>query len=307
MADLSPHPGPDAQPETGGTAAPLVSIGLPVYNGEQFIARSVQSILDQDFTDWELVVSDNGSTDRSIEIIEELADGDPRVVIFRSETNRGAAWNYNNTFDHARGKYFRWHADDDWFEPSLIGKLVEALEGDPEAVVAHSWTRFVDDDGNTTREFSDNLGVTDPDPHKRLGSVIVKLTFCNPVFGLIRTDVLGRTAKIASFPSSDATLLYELAVNGTFAVVPELLYNRRPGNSIKSNPSMKAVAEWFNPSGSGGRLPGLHQVKAVAEGVWRAPLSTTEKLSCMATFARYWPIDYARKSRRRARRRKQLQ
>lgn len=295
MGDLTPE------------SAPLVTIGLPVYNGEEFVARSVRSVLDQEFTDLELVVSDNGSTDATIEIIEREAAGDPRVVILRNESNQGAAWNYNNTFDNARGKYFRWHADDDWFEPSLIGKLVDALDKDPDAVVAHSWTRFVDDDGSTTREFTDDLGVDSPDPSQRLATMIPRLTFCNPVFGLIRTDVLAETARIASFPGSDATLLYELAVHGKFSVVPELLYNRRPGNSIKSNPSMRAVAEWFAPSGAGGRFPGLTQFGAVLKALGNAPLSNGDKAKCLAVFLRYWPIDYARKSRRRARRRKQLQ
>ncbi len=294
MADLTPEPGP------------LVTIGLPVYNGERFIAQSVRSVLEQDFTDLELVISDNGSTDRSIEIVGAIADGDPRVIILRNDENQGAAWNYNNTLANARGRYFRWHADDDWFEPSLIGKLVDALEKDPDAVVAHSWTRFVDDDGATTREFEDDLGADADLAHDRLREVVTRLTFCNPVFGLIRTDVLNRTAKIASFPGSDAALLYELALHGRFAVVPELLYNRRPGNSIKSNPTVKAVAEWFAPTGTGGRFPSVYHFSAVAKALPTAPLSHRERLLCGATFLRHWPIGYARKLRRRARRR-QLQ
>ncbi len=282
---------------------PLVTIGLPVYNGERFIAQSVRSVLEQDFTDFELVVSDNGSTDASLEIVERIAAGDPRVVILRNEENQGAAWNYNNTLDHARGRYFRWHADDDWFEPSLITKLVDALETQPDAVVAHSWTRFVDDDGETTREFEDDLGADAAAAHDRLRSVVQRLTFCNPVFGLIRTDVLNETAKIASFPGSDAALLYELALHGRFAVVPELLYNRRPGNSIKSNPTVKAVAEWFAPTGAGGRFPSVYHFTAVAKALPSAPLSHRERLLCAATFLRYWPIGYAKKLRRRARRR----
>ncbi|MEM7271501.1 MAG: glycosyltransferase family 2 protein [Actinomycetota bacterium] len=291
MADLS---GP----------APTVSIGLPIYNGERFIERSVRSVLDQDYADFELVVSDNGSTDRSLEIIEEVADGDPRVVILRNSENRGAAWNYNNAFDHSRGRYFRWHADDDWFEPELIGKLVKAFEAEPSAVIAHSWTRFVDDDGAMTREFQDDLRVQDDTPQDRLRSTITNLTFCNPVFGLIRSDALGRSAKIGAFPGSDAILLYELAMYGTFAVVPELLYNRRPGNSIKTNNSMQAVAEWFAPTGRGGRFPAAYRSAAMVNAIRRAPLPAGEKAACLQTFLRYWPVDYARKSRRRARRRK---
>ncbi len=282
----------------------MVTIGLPVYNGERFLERSLRSVLEQTWTDLELVVSDNGSTDRSMDIVREVAGGDPRVTIVASATNRGAAWNYNNTLANARGRYFRWHADDDWFEPTLIAKLVEALEADPDAVVAHSWTRFVDDDGATTREFPDDLGVDSPRADQRLERAVVNLTYCNPVFGLIRTDVLRGTARIASFPGSDATLLYELALNGPFAVVPELLYNRRPGNSIKTNNSMKAVAEWFSPTGSGGRFPALAQFNETIRAIRRAPLSPGERARCAATFVRHWPIDYARKSRRRARRRR---
>jgi hypothetical protein len=134
--------------------------------------------------------------------------------------------------------------------------------------------------------------------------VVTRLTYCNPVFGLIRTEALRSTAQIASFPGSDATLLYELSLHGRFAVVPELLYNRRPGNSIKTNNSMKAVAEWFSPTGSGGRFPGLAQFNESMRALGRAPLSTGERARCTAVFLRHWPIDYARKSRRRARRRR---
>lgn len=295
MADLRPN---------GEAAPPLVTIGLPVYNGERFIAQSVRSVLDQDFHNLELVISDNGSTDRSMSIVEEIVSGDPRVVILRNHENQGAAWNYNNTLDHARGKYFRWHADDDWFDPLLITKLVDALETQPQAVLAHSWTRFVNDDGETTREFEDNLGADSARPHQRLGSVVRRLTFCNPVFGLIRTDVLKSTARIASFPGSDATLLYELAIRGRFAVVPELLYNRRPGNSIKSNPSVQAVAEWFAPAGTGGRFPAWYHLNAAVKAIQSAPITTGDRVRCMATFARHWPVEYAKKLRRRSRRRR---
>ena len=106
---------------------PRVSIALPVYNGERYLEQSIRSVLAQTFTDFELIVSDNASTDRTIEIVERFAAIDPRVVLLRNDENRGAAWNYNNAFEHATGEFFRWHARDDWFEPDLIESLVEAL------------------------------------------------------------------------------------------------------------------------------------------------------------------------------------
>jgi glycosyltransferase involved in cell wall biosynthesis len=281
---------------------PRVSIGLPVFNGERFIEQSIRSVLQQTFTDLELVVADNASTDRTVEIVEGFAAHDPRVTLLRSDQNRGAAWNYNRVFDHSTGELFRWHAHDDWFEPQLIERLVDALDAAPDAVLAHSWTRFVDDDGVTTRAFHDDLGASGDRPHDRLAATIRRLTFCNAVFGLVRRDVLAETARIAAFPGSDVPLIYELAVRGKFAVVPELLYVRRPGASIKANPSKKQVAEWFDPRGRGRRFPGALQARATFGAIWRSDDDLGERVATTLTFVRVWPPTYLRKRHRRSRR-----
>lgn len=282
---------------------PRVSIGLPVYNGAEYLEHSVRSVLDQDYRDLELIVADNASTDGSVEIVEKLAADDDRVVLLRSDENRGAAWNYNRVLAAASGELFRWHAHDDWFEPGLLSALVTALDQHPDAVLAHSWTKFVDVDGAET-VFVDDLGATSASPAQRLGSVIRRLTYCNAVFGLIRRDELDGTARIASFPGSDVPLLYELSMVGTFAVVPEALYSRRPGNSIKSNPTTKQLAAWFGPSTAGSRFPWFHHWKASMVAIWRRDASARDKLAMAAVFHRYWPVEYLRRHVRRARRRR---
>ncbi|HLR96223.1 MAG TPA: glycosyltransferase, partial [Jiangellaceae bacterium] len=75
--------------------APRVTIGLPVFNGERYLEAAIDSILAQDFQDFELLLADNASTDATLEICERAAARDPRVTVHRSEANRGAAWNYN--------------------------------------------------------------------------------------------------------------------------------------------------------------------------------------------------------------------
>ena len=284
---------------------PRVSIGLPVYNGEEFLAQSIESVLAQTFTDFELIISDNASTDRTVEIAESFATDDERVRVIHNTENRGAAWNYNHVFDVATAPLFRWHAHDDYFEPELLERLVDALDDEPDAVLAHSWTRFIEDDGTTLRDYEDDLGASSDQAHERLGSAVRRLTYCNAVFGVIRRDQLAETARIGSFPGSDVSLLYELAARGRFVVVPELLYVRRPGASIKANPTSRQVAQWFSPSGKGRRFPGLHLAQATLCGVWRAPLSFRERARTTITFVRWWPLDYARKVRRRRRRRQQ--
>ena len=234
---------------------PRVTIGLPVYNGAEFLAESIESVLGQTFGDLELLIADNASTDDSLAIAERYAAADPRVRILPSEENRGAAWNYNRLLDEAAGEYFRWHAHDDLFAPGLIEACVEALDADPDAVLAHSWTLFIDDDGEPLRTFEDDLGATSDRPSERLDAVVTNLTYCNAVFGLIRTEPLAASARIRSFPGSDVSLLYELAALGRFAVVDEPLYLRRPGNSVKGR-SRSAIADWFQPGGPGSRFPG---------------------------------------------------
>ena len=282
--------------------SPRVTIGLPVFNGERFLEQSIRSVLDQTYRDFELVVADNASTDRTVEIVERFAASDSRVTLLRSAENRGAAWNYNRVLAHAGGELFRWHAHDDWFEPELIERLVAALDSHPDAVLAHSWTRFVDDSGDTTREFHDDLGVTADRSRDRLSSTIRNLTFCNAVFGLVRRDVLDRTARIASFPGSDVPLLYELAIRGKFVVVPELLYVRRPGSSIKANPSNRLVAQWFDPRAKGRRFPGARQGWATVRAIWRADGGIGDRIATTLVFAAVWPVTYLRKARRRGRR-----
>lgn len=281
---------------------PRVSVGLPVFNGERDIEQSVTSVLAQTFDDLELVVADNASTDRTVAIVESISARDDRVRVLHSDTNRGAAWNYNRVFEASQGEFFRWHADDDWFEPELLARLVDALDREPAAVLAHSWTRFVDDDGQLLRVFEDDLGVFGSRPRDRLVACVRRLTYCNAVFGLVRRHVLESTALIAPFPGSDVPLLYELAVRGRFVVVPEPLYVRRPGRSIRSNPTTRLVAEWFAPTARGRRFPGVHQAEATVRSIWRSPHSVAERVATTSAFARVWPIEYGRRVRRRARR-----
>ena len=99
---------------------PKVSIGMPVYNGEGYIQSAIESILQQDFTDFELIISDNGSNDKTQAICKQFAQIDSRVIYHRSDRNRGAAWNYNRLFDLSRGEYFKWQAHDDLCRPQFI-------------------------------------------------------------------------------------------------------------------------------------------------------------------------------------------
>src|SRR5215510_10355296 len=118
----------------------LLSVGLAVYNGEEFLDEAIRSILAQTLTNFELIISDNASTDRTSEICQKYVRIDPRIRYHRNEANIGGANNENQTFRMARGKYFRWAAHDDVLAPTLLARCVEVLEERPDAVLCYPAT-----------------------------------------------------------------------------------------------------------------------------------------------------------------------
>ncbi len=128
---------------------PKVSVIMPVYNVEAFVAEAVRSVLDQSFTDFELIVVDDVSPDGSIAICESF--GDPRIHIVRHEVNRGLAGARNTGIRHARGAYLAFLDSDDFWHPEKLARHVDHLDGAPEVGVSFSRSAFVDADGTPTR------------------------------------------------------------------------------------------------------------------------------------------------------------
>lgn len=114
-------PGPIAVP-------PRVSIGLPVFNGERFLAEAVESLLAQGFRDFELIISDNASTDRTGEICRRMAERDPRIRYLRQVRNIGAPANFTHVFDEARGDFFMWAAADDVWSANWLATILPLVE-----------------------------------------------------------------------------------------------------------------------------------------------------------------------------------
>ena len=132
-----------------------VSMGMPVYNGERYVAEAIESVLQQTFGDFELVISDNGSTDSTRSICEGYAARDPRVRYFRSDANRGATWNFNRVVELSRGEYFRWAAHDDRIRPEYLERCVAVLDADPEAVLCYTQVEIIDAAGASRGVYQD--------------------------------------------------------------------------------------------------------------------------------------------------------
>jgi len=274
-----------------------VSIGLPVYNGERFLADAIESLLAQTFEDFEILISDNASTDRTLEICRRYAEQDSRVVVHSFERNIGAAPNFNRAFELARGQYFKWAAHDDLCRPQYLQECVAVLDAEPSVVVCHSDVHWIDDRGRFVQTYDPDLPrVSSPSPSERFKDLILSEHFCFDVFGVMRRDVLATTPRIASFSGSDRTLLAELGLRGRFHRVPEPLFLSRDHaqRSIRSmHPWERAV--WFDPSLRGRiQLPHWRLLREYALSTCRVPLPFGERARCLAAL----PIWITRNRRR---------
>jgi glycosyltransferase involved in cell wall biosynthesis len=206
---------------------PEVSIGLPVYNGARFLEAAIRSILTQTFTEFELIISDNASTDATCKICSRFAALDPRVRYIRNLANLGATKNFNKVFRLASGRYFKWAAHDDVIAPQFLERCVEVLRRDTEAVLCYPRVRFIDATDHFINEYELPCGhATSPEPQKRFSDVICTNHWCFQVFGLIRAESLVRTRLLGAHATADRVLLTELALLGRFREVPEPMFQR---------------------------------------------------------------------------------
>jgi glycosyltransferase involved in cell wall biosynthesis len=236
--------------------SPTVSIGIPIYNGADYLRVALDSILAQTFEDFEVVISDNASEDATPEICREYMARDARIRYARSDTNRGAAWNYNRVTDMAKGKYFKWAAHDDWLAPTYIERCVEELDkAGSVAALVYPRTILICDDpaerefyGGRRVRYEDRLDTRHPDPIKRLCHVAKHLDLCNPMMGLFSREILLRTGLIRPFSGSDVLLLSEISLLGEIHEIPEWLFYRRrhPRASRLQNSTTETVARWFS-------------------------------------------------------------
>jgi glycosyltransferase involved in cell wall biosynthesis len=274
---------------------PLLSIGLFVYNGERFLGKALDSILGQTFNDFELIISDNASSDQTESICRSYAERDARILYYRNATNMGAGWNVRRVYSLARGKYFKWAAHDDFCAPTFLERCIEPLERDPSIVLAQSKVRVIDEKGDFVEDYEWPMRTNSPDPVVRFRDLLLNDHLCFQIFGVIRLDALRRLPPQGSYVNSDGVLLAQLGLLGPYAEIPERLFinTRHSGQSSKTVPvrikrrgfrltqrhGTLPCPEWWDPKlAKKIGFPEWRQLKEYALSIHPAPLSLTEKL-----------------------------
>jgi len=276
-------------------AAPRLSIGLPVYNGENYLAEALDALLDQTYKDFELIISDNASTDRTEQICREYEARDQRIRYIRQPINLGAGPNHNAVFHESRGELFKWASHDDLYGRDLLEKCIEALDAKPDVILAHSWQAIIDGEGKIVLPIDYPLATDDPRAPVRFQSMLFTVGG-DDFYGVMRSDVLRKTPLQQSYHHADRTIVSELALHGRFYQVPEVLYYRRdhPDRAERAQPSMRARCANLDPRRAN-RLRNP-MVRLVGEYIWgfvsairRAPLSSSERRRCYRHLA-HWMV-----------------
>lgn len=235
---------------------PKVSIGIPVRNGERFITEAIDSLLAQTYTDFEVIICDNASTDRTQQICEDFAARDSRVRYFRNSTNLGPAGNHNKCVSLARGQYFRWHAHDDMCLPTYLAKCVEALDGDPSVVLVYPRTLIVDEHGESLETYDFRPATDSVQPSTRFNSLVMvnhRSHRACEIFGLMRMSVLRQTPLEGAYARGDSVLLARMALFGRFIELPQRLFLSRShsSQSMQTLPTKTGITKWTSKLGTG--------------------------------------------------------
>lgn len=264
---------------------PTVSIGLPVYNGERYLVPALESMLAQSFTDFELVVSDNASTDATEEICRAYAARDQRLRYSRNAQNLGAHYNHNHVFALSRGRYFKWAGHDDLLEPDFLKCCVAVLDQDERVVLCSTGVTTIDEFGAVLRLEATREGFCSPRPHERLRRFFEQDYYYHTIYGLMRRDVLQRTGLHQDWYGSDRSLLIEMSLYGCFHIVEErlLLLREHPNRSVHVTDKVS----WFTPQLKGRVSPEYwKRIATAARMVMNAPMSPQERFLCAAEFGR---------------------
>jgi glycosyltransferase involved in cell wall biosynthesis len=293
----------EAQQETHENTAPTISIGMPVYNAERYLVEALDSLLDQTFTDFEIIISDNSSTDQTESICFNYVRLDSRISYVRQSENLGATANFNHVFGLARGRYFKWASYDDICKPDFLAKCVEVLDNQPEVVWVHCSSGKIDEHGEV-------LDVNSPEaegiahssdaglprqshdsktPHLRFQGVLLGTNWCVDSYGLIRSDALQATRLLPACYGAEKVLMGALSLSGCYYEIPETLFHQRVHPTASSRIGNAAKQRTFMDAKSSSRFSStrMRLLSGHFHSIASAQLTIWQRIRCVLVIGKY--------------------
>lgn len=273
-------------------AAPRLTIGLVVYNGERYLRAALDSLLAQTYRDYELLISDNASTDATEQIAREAASRDARIRYIPHSHNRGLAANLNFVVRDARGDYFMWAGHDDLHARDFIERCIDVLEAQPDVVYAYGDTLLIDGQDRVFGREINRFDHVARSPNKRFWEQLIVRGGQN-FYGILRTSALRAVAPHGTIPWAERVMFAELSLHGRLVVVPgaTFFWRRHPDQVTAVWDSRMAFANVLDPTRPRWRRLGpvlkAEYVMGYMAAIWRAPLSTGERMRCYARLGRW--------------------
>lgn len=266
-----------------------ISVGMPVYNAERYLAEAIDSVLGQTYADFELVISDNASTDGTAAICERYAKRDGRIRYVRQPRNLGGPANFRHVFEIGTGEFEKWTNGDDVWDASFLARAVAVLDAHPDVVACYSRTRFIDADGRHTGDYDGDLELMQDSARSRFTFLLDNIGLCHADMGLIRRAAMARTRLMTDEQACDVHFVAELSLYGKFWLLPERLFHRRlhPEASSWDMRDESRLRQYYDPSRRD-RL-GLHtwrKYRRLAGAVLRSPLPAGDKTALLADLLR---------------------
>lgn len=260
--------------------AKLVSIGLPVYNGARYLRSALDSLVAQDYDDFEIIISDNASEDETEAICREYASRDPRIRYSRAERNMGPVWNAVQVYQAARGEYFMLAAHDDLRHRQYLSRCVAALERNPRALFCCTGVNFIDVDGHDISDVFPvrSLRPVGATPGERLRA-LARSSFWLDVYSLMRTPALEQTIFGQELWGGDILMVSALCLRGEVAEVPERLFSYR----CFLDKSAEDIAQVISPGG-GVAVSWIGLTVEMLKNIWRAPLGFAQRTGLSLMF-----------------------
>jgi glycosyltransferase involved in cell wall biosynthesis len=262
---------------------PRVVIGVPVYNGENYLREALESIVNQTFTDFQVIISDNASTDATPTICREFVEQDSRFTYYRQPENIGGAPNFNFVFQPGDAPYFKWAAHDDIMAPDYLRQCVELLDQNPNLSMAHSRSVTIDQQKRQIGTYDQQLRLNGQQASDRFWRMLWVVHYTE-VFGVMRSEMIANTQMHPSIVGSDRHFMTEMILQGDVGYVEEYLFLRRhhPESFCNALQDNQARLQWFDPKAKANILfASPRKMKEYIISIFRMPISWRDRMACL--------------------------